>query len=139
MAADLEVPGQGVWARAVGPLVTLLVCLSLWLLAWLGAVRLVPAPFFCVAVAFAALRGRTVGGVASVVIAVVYAAVAPSLPGSPPGPPTITDLAVLAVLLLALVFLIASRVDWLYARVESALTAASTASRPSGRLRASSR
>ena len=129
MAADLEVPGRGVWARAVGPLVTLLVCLSLWLLAWLGDVRLVPAPFLCVAVAFAALRGRTVGGVASVVVAVLYAAAAPSLVGTPPGPPTITDLVVLAVLLLALVFLVSSRVDWLYARVESALTAASTAER----------
>ena len=129
MAADLEVPGRGIWARAVGPLVTLLVCLSLWLLAWFGVVRLVPAPFFCVAVAFAALRGRTTGGVISAAIAVAYAAAAPNLIGSPPGPPTITDLVVLAILLLALVFLVSSRVDWLYARVESALTAASTAER----------
>jgi len=129
MAADLEVPGRGMWARAVGPLVTLLVCLALWLLAWFGVVRLVPAPFLCVAVAFAALRGRIVGGVASVVVAVVYAAAAPNLVGSPAGPPTITDLVVLTVLLLGLVFLISSRVDWLYARVESALTAASTAER----------
>jgi PAS domain-containing protein/two-component sensor histidine kinase len=129
MAADLEVPGRGVWARAVGPLVTLLVCLSLWLLAWFGIVRLVPAPFLCVAVAFAALRGRILGGVVGAVIAVAYAAAAPNLIGSPAGPPTITDLVVLAVLLLALVFLVSSRVDWLYARVESALTAASTAER----------
>ena len=129
MAADLEVPGRGVWARAVGPLVTLLVCLSLWLLAWSGVARLVPAPFLCVAVAFAALRGRIVGGVASVVVAVAYSAAAGNLLGSPAGPPTTTDLVVLAVLLLALVFLVASRVDWLYARVESALTAASTAER----------
>jgi PAS domain-containing protein/two-component sensor histidine kinase len=129
MAADLEVPGRGVWARAVGPLVTLLVCLSLWLLAWFDIVRLVPAPLLCVAVAFAALRGRILGGVVSAVIAVAYAAAAPNLIGSPAGPPTITDLVVLAVLLLALVFLVSSRVDWLYARVESALTAASTAER----------
>lgn len=129
MVADREVPGQGVWARVAGPLVTLLVCVSLWLLAYLGVARLVPAPFLCLAVAFAALRGRLVGGVASAVIAVGYAILAPALVGTPLGPPTMTDLVVLGVILLALVFLVSSHVDWLYARVESALDAASTAER----------
>ncbi|MGE5091788.1 MAG: ATP-binding protein [Bacillota bacterium] len=129
MVADREVPGQGVWARVAGPLVTLLVCVSLWLLAYLGVVRLVPAPFLCLAVVFAALRGRLVGGIASAVIAMGYAIVAPALVGSPPAPPTMTDLIAFGVLLLALVFLVSSHVDWLYARVESALAAASTAER----------
>ena len=129
MAADLEVPGRGIWARLVGPLVTLLVCVSLWLLAWFGVVRLVPAPFLCVAVAFAALRGRIIGGLAAAAIAVAYLVAAPNLIGSPPGPPTVTDLVVFALLLLALVFLISSRVDWLTARVESALASAATAER----------
>ncbi|HJP55387.1 MAG TPA: PAS domain-containing sensor histidine kinase [Gemmatimonadales bacterium] len=129
MAADIEVPDRGVWARVVGPLVALVVCVALWLLAWLGGVRLVPAPFFCVAVAFAALRGRIVGGAAATAIVVIYALAAPGLLGTPPSPPTITDLVVLTLLLLALVFLVSSRVDWLQARVESALTAAATAER----------
>lgn len=129
MVADREVPGQGVWARVAGPLVTLLVCVSLWLLAYLGVVRLVPAPFLSLAVVFAALRGRLVGGVASAVIAMGYAIVAPALVGTPLGPPTMTDLVVFGAILLALVFLVSSHVDWLYARVESALDAASTAER----------
>ena len=129
MVADREVPGQGVWARVAGPLLTILVCVSLWMLAYLGVVRLVPAPFLCLTVAFAALRGRLVGGIASAVIAMAYAIVAPALVGAPLGPPTMTDLLVFGVILLALVFLISSHVDWLYARVESALDAASTAER----------
>ena len=132
MVADREVPGRGVWAQIVGPLVTLLVCGALWLLAVAG-VRLVPAPFLCLAVTFAALRGRIVGGVVSVVITLAYAIAAPVLIGLPLGPPTLTDLVVLAVVLLGLVFLISSRVDWLCLRVESALRKDSLVLRSKGR------
>ncbi len=129
MVTEREFPGRGVWPRIVGPLATLLVCASLWLLAYADVVRLVPAPFLGLAVVFGALRGRIVGGLTSVVIAVAYAAIAHQLIGTPLGPPTVTDLIVLAILLASVVFLVSSRVDWLHARVETALAAAATAER----------
>ncbi|MBA2627571.1 MAG: hypothetical protein H0U85_06130 [Gemmatimonadales bacterium] len=113
----------------IGPLVTLLLCTALWLLGYSGGVLLGPAALLCFAVALGALRGRIVGGLISAVIAIAYVGVVAPMFGPPAAPASVLDVVVLTIVLIALVFLVSSRVDWLQARADAAVSAASSAER----------
>ncbi len=129
MVADRELPGRSLWSILVGPLLTLLLCVALWAVAYFGVIALDPVPFLCLAVAFCALRGRITSGLIGVALALAYVGVAAPYAGAPT--PTVIGVLILGTILVSLVFLISSSVEWLSARVETALSAAATAERRS--------